>query len=436
VASRDDMEPIERASRDEIEALQLSRLKGALQRAYTKVTHYKIALDAAGIHPDDVRSLDDVTRLPLTGKDDLRRNYPFGMFAVPMDDIVRIHASSGTTGKPTVVGYTRGDIETWSALMGRSIRAAGGRSSDKIHNAYGYGLFTGGLGFHYGAEWLGAAVIPAAAGSTERHVQLICDFKPDLLVATPSYALVIADELERQGISPRETGLRVGIFGAEPWSEAMRAEIEARLGLTALDHYGLSEMMGPGVGQEIAETKGGHTIWEDHFLPEIIDPQSGKRLPDGETGELVITTLTREAMPLIRYRTRDVTALHPGMARSMRRIDRIKGRSDDMLIIRGVNVFPSQIETILMGEARLAPHYVLEVKREHRLDELALDVEMRPEAAARSSPDEVAALAREVERLVKAYAGVTVAARIVAPGAIERSQGKAKRVRDLRPKNR
>jgi phenylacetate-CoA ligase len=435
VASRNDIEPIERASRDEIEALQLSRLKDSLRRAYAKVPHYKTALDTAGIHPDDVKSLDDVTRLPLTSKDDLRRNYPFGMLAVPMDDIVRIHASSGTTGKPTVVGYTRGDIETWSWLMGRSIRAAGGRSSDKIHNAYGYGLFTGGLGFHYGAEWLGAAVIPAAAGSTERHVQLIRDFKPDLLVATPSYALVIADELERQGVSPRETGLRVGIFGAEPWSEAMRTEIEARLGLNALDHYGLSEMMGPGVGQEIAETKDGHTIWEDHFLPEIIDPQTGKRLPDGEAGELVITTLTREAMPLIRYRTRDVTALYPGAARPMRRIGRIKGRSDDMLIIRGVNVFPSQIEAILMREAWLAPHYMLEVSREQRLDELALEVEMRPETASQSSPAEISALAREVERLVKAYAGVTVAARIVAPGTIERSQGKAKRVRDLRQKN-
>jgi phenylacetate-CoA ligase len=435
VASRNDIEPIERASRDEIEALQLSRLKDALRRAYANVRHYKSALDAAGIHPDDVKSLDDVTRLPLTSKDDLRRDYPFGMLAVPMDDIVRIHASSGTTGKPTVVAYTRRDIETWSALTGRSIRAAGGRSSDKVHNAYGYGLFTGGLGFHYGAEWLGAAVIPAATGATERHVQLMRDFKSDILLATPSYALVIADEFERQGVSPRETGLRIGIFGAEPWSEAMRAEVEARLGLSALNHYGLSEMMGPGVGQEIAETRDGLTIWEDHFLPEIIDPDTGKRLPDGETGELVITPLTREAMPLIRYRTRDLTALHPGTGRAMRRIERIMGRSDDMLIIRGVNVFPSQIEAILMGEARLAPHYVLEVKREHRLDELALEVEMRPEAASQSTPDDIAALSGEVERLVKAYAGVTVSARVVAPGTIERSQGKAKRVRDLRAKN-
>jgi phenylacetate-CoA ligase len=337
------LEPIETASRDELAALQLGRLKETLARVYERVPHYRTTLSAAGFHPGDLTSLDQLAQLPLTAKEDLRRNYPFGLFAVPMGDVVRLHASSGTTGRPTVVGYSQGDIALWGRIMARSIRAAGGRPSDKLHNAYGYGLFTGGLGFHYGAEALGCAVIPVGGGFTERQAQLIADFRPDIIAATPSYLLAIADELDRQGIGPEDCGLRLAICGAEPWSEGMRAEIERRLGLTAVDCYGLSEVIGPGVGQECAETKDGPTIWEDHFLPEIIDPATGRVLPDGEEGELVLTSLTKEAMPVIRYRTRDLTRLLPGTARPMRRIARIKGRSDDMLIIRGVNVFPSQI---------------------------------------------------------------------------------------------
>jgi phenylacetate-CoA ligase len=385
------------------------------------------------VRPSDLGQPADIAKFPLTTKDDLRLNYPFGMLAVPMDRIVRIHASSGTTGKPTVVGYTKGDIDTWSLLMARSIRAAGGRSSDKIHVAYGYGLFTGGLGAHYGGEALGAAVIPVGGGFTERQVQLIADFEPDIIMATPSYALAIADELERQGLDAAKSSLRLGIFGAEPWSEGMRAEIERRLGIDALDLYGLSEVMGPGVAQECIETKDGPTIWEDHFYPEIIDPESGQPVPDGEAGELVITTLTKEAMPVIRYRTRDLTRLLPGTARAMRRMDRVKGRSDDMIIIRGVNVFPSQIEAVLAQEAQLAPHYVLELRRPERLDELDVLVETRAPAGALPA-DDLAALARKAEHLIKSYVGVTTRVRVVEPGTIERSQGKAKRVRDLRPK--
>jgi phenylacetate-CoA ligase len=428
------IEPIEKASIDQLRALQLARLKSALHTCYERVPHYRRKFDAAGVHPSDLKQLDDLARFPFTSKDDLRQNYPFGMFAVPMDEIVRIHASSGTTGKPTVVGYTRGDIETWSGLMARSIRAAGGRSTDKIHVAYGYGLFTGGLGAHYGGEHLGAAVIPVSGGFTERQVQLINDFKPDIIMVTPSYMLAIADEFERQGLDARASSLRIGIFGAEPWTEAMRAEIEGRMGLAALDIYGLSEVMGPGVGQECIETKDGLTLWEDHFYPEIIDPVTAQPLAAGEVGELVLTTLTKEAMPVVRYRTRDLTRLLPGTARTMRRMERVRGRSDDMLIIRGVNVFPSQIEAVLAQDKRLAPHYMLELRRPDRLDELDVVVETRPTPGGKLRAEELAELERKAEHLIKAYVGVTTSVRVVEPGTIERSQGKAKRVLDLRPK--
>jgi phenylacetate-CoA ligase len=428
-AVRDRSEPIEAASLDELRAVQLSRLKATAARAAGYVGHYRKAL--AGVAPGDIKSLDDLAKLPFTTKEDLRQNYPFGMFAVPMNEIVRIHASSGTTGKPTVVGYTRSDIDTWAMLMARSIRAAGGKSSDKMHIAYGYGLFTGGLGFHYGAEYLGCAVIPVSGGFTERQVQLIVDFEPDLIAVTPSYLLAIADEFDRQGIDARKSSLRVALLGAEPWSEAMRAEIERRMGLDAVNIYGLSEVIGPGVASEYAESKDGLTIWEDHFYPEIIDPDTGKVLPDGEEGELVLTSLTKEAMPVIRYRTRDLTRLLPGHARAMRRIERIKGRSDDMLIIRGVNVFPSQIEAALVTEQAFAPHYILEVTRPERLDELDVIVETRELVP----PDAMAVLAERGAHLIKSRVGVTAVVRPVAPGSIERSQGKAKRVIDKRPRS-
>jgi len=434
MSALDQIEPIEQASVDELRALQLARLKEAVHYAYERVPHYRQKFDAAGVHPGDLKSFADLARFPFTSKDDLRQNYPFGMFAVPMDEIVRIHASSGTTGKPTVVGYTRGDIDTWSRLMARSIRAAGGRASDKIHVAYGYGLFTGGLGAHYGGEYLGAAVIPVSGGFTERQVQLINDFKPDIIMVTPSYMLAIADEFERQGLDARRCSLRIGIFGAEPWTDAMRTEIEGRLGLSALDIYGLSEVMGPGVAQECAETKDGLTVWEDHYYPEIIDPDTRQPAADGEVGELVFTTLTKQAMPVIRYRTRDLTRLLTGTARRMRRIERIRGRSDDMLIIRGVNVFPSQIEAVLAREKRLAPHYVLELRRPDRLDELDVVVETRTNSAGQLPAMELAELERQAEHLIKAYVGVTTRVRVVEPGTIERSQGKAKRILDLRPK--
>jgi phenylacetate-CoA ligase len=434
MANRDQLEPIETATRDSLQALQLERLKKTLQQAYAHVPHYKKKLDAAGVHPDGLKELSDLAKFPFTTKDDLRQNYPFGMFAVPMSDIVRIHASSGTTGKPTVVGYTQNDIDNWSLLMARSIRAAGGRSTDKIHVAYGYGLFTGGLGAHYGGEYLGATVIPVGGGFTERQVQLIVDFRPDIIMVTPSYMLAIADEFERQGFRPSDSSLRIGIFGAEPWTESMRAEIERRMGLEALDLYGLSEVMGPGVGQQCADSRDGLTIWEDHFFPEIIDTESGRVMPDGEPGELVLTSLTKEAMPVIRYRTRDLTRLMPGTTRPMRRIERIKGRSDDMLIIRGVNLFPSQVESVLGREPRLAPHYVLEVRRPHNLDELEVLVEMRPELSGQLNAGEISALAQNAEHLIKAYAGITATVRVLEPGTIERSQGKAKRVDDRRPK--
>ena len=419
---------------DEIRATQLARLQETLRRVYERVPHYREAFDAAGAHPDDLKQLEDLQKFPLTGKDDLRANYPFGMFAAPMEEIIRIHASSGTTGKPTVVGYTKRDIETWAMLMARCLRAAGATPSDKIHNAYGYGLFTGGLGAHYGGECLGAAVVPVSGGFTERQVQLIVDFKPDILMATPSYTLAIADEFERQGLDASKCTLRVGLFGAEPWTEGMRSEIERRLGIHALDLYGLSEVMGPGVAQEPVATKDGLTLWEDHFYPEIIDPQSGAPLAEGEFGELVITTLTKEGMPVIRYRTRDLTRLLPGTAYAMRRLERLRGRSDDMLIIRGVNVFPSQIEAVLAKDDRLAPHYVLELRRPERLDELDVVVELRPTIAGQFTSVEIEETERHVEHLIKGYVGVTARVRMVAPGTIERSQGKAKRVIDLRAK--
>jgi len=431
----DQLEPIEKASQETLLALQLERLKKTVHQAYQDVPHYKKKFDAAGVHPADLKELRDLAKFPFTTKEDLRQNYPFGMFAVPMADIVRIHASSGTTGKPTVVGYTKNDIDTWSALMARSIRAAGGRSTDKIHIAYGYGLFTGGLGAHYGGEFLGAAVIPVGGGFTERQVQLIRDFQPDIIMLTPSYMLAIADEFERQGFSPSDCSLRIGIFGAEPWTESMRGEIERRMGIQALDLYGLSEVMGPGVAQECAETKDGLTIWEDHFFPEIVDSETGRVLPDGEIGELVFTSLTKEAMPVIRYRTRDLTRLLPGTARTMRRMERVKGRSDDMLIIRGVNIFPTQIEAVLGQEPQLAPHYVLEVRRPHNLDELDVLVEMRPELSGKLDAEENSTLARKAEHLIKAYVGVTATVRVLEPGTIERSQGKAKRVIDRRTKS-
>ena len=427
-------EPVLTAGVDEIRALQLTRLQQTVRGVYERVPHYAKQFDAAGVRPDDLKRLEDIRKFPLTSKDDLRANYPFGMFAASMEEIVRIHASSGTTGKPTVVGYTKKDIDAWAGLMARSLRAAGATARDKIHNAYGYGLFTGGLGAHYGGEFLGAAVVPVSGGFTERQVQLINDFEPDVIMATPSYMLAIADEFERQGLDAAGCSLRVGIFGAEPWTEGMRSEIERRMGIDALDIYGLSEIMGPGVAQEAIVTKDGLTMWEDHFYPEIVDPQSGETLPDGEFGELVITTLTKEGMPVIRYRTRDLTRLLPGTAYSMRRLERLKGRSDDMLIIRGVNVFPSQIEAVLARDDRLSPHYVLELRRPERLDELDVVVELRPAVAGAFNSAEIEDAERDVERLIKSYVGVTTRARIVAPGTIERSQGKAKRVIDLRSK--
>ena len=422
-------DPIESAGLDELRALQLGRFKQSLSRA-ARVPHYQKKFAAAGLDPGDVKSLDDLAKLPFTTKEDLRQNYPFGMFAVPMSEVLRVHASSGTTGKPTVVGYTRGDIEMWAMLMARSMRAAGGKPGDKMHIAYGYGLFTGGLGFHYGAEYLGCTVIPVSGGFTERQVQLICDFAPDIIAVTPSYLLAIADEFERQGIDARKSSLRIALLGAEPWTETMRAEIERRMGLDAVNTYGLSEVIGPGVAQEYVATKNGLTIWEDHFYPEIIDPETGKVLPDGEEGELVFTSLTKEAMPVIRYRTRDLTRLLPGDGSAMRRIERIKGRSDDMLIIRGVNVFPTQIEAALAAEPMFAPHYILEVTRPDRLDELEVVVETREALPS----DATMVLAERGTHLIKAQVGVTARVRAVAPGAIERSQGKAKRVIDKRPR--
>src|SRR5262249_35378371 len=434
MGAMDQLEPIEKASVDELRAVQLRRLRWSLEHAYQRVQHYRKAMDAAAVHPGDLKHFGDLAKFPLTTKADLRANYPFGMFAAPMSEIVRVHASSGTTGKPTVVGYTREDIATWSVLMARSIRAAGGRSTDIVHIAYGYGLFTGGLGAHYGAETLGATVVPVSGGMTERQVQLIRDFRPGIIMCTPSYPLVIGDEFARQGLDPAQCGLRIGIFGAEPWTESMRAELEKRFGLTALDLYGLSEVIGPGVAQECMETRDGLTVWEDHFYPEIIDPQSGAPLPDGQTGELVLTSLTKIGMPVIRYRTRDITCLLPGTARTMRRMSRITGRTDDMLIIRGVNVFPSQIEELLLKQPGLAPHYVLEVRRDGHLDELDVVVERRPEISGPLPTATAGGIADAVERAIKGYIGVSARVRVVEPETVQRSQGKAVRVIDKRPK--
>ncbi|WP_038035035.1 phenylacetate--CoA ligase PaaK [Thermopetrobacter sp. TC1] len=424
-------EPIETASRDEIAALQLERMKKTLRHAYENVPFYREKFDAAGVHPDDLKDLSDLSKFPFTEKDDLRQNYPFGMFAVPREQVVRVHASSGTTGRPTVVGYTRNDIETWANLMARSIWAAGGRPGDIAHNAYGYGLFTGGLGFHYGAEKLGCTVVPVSGGMTERQVQLILDFKPDLIMVTPSYLLAIADEFDRRGIDPRETSLRIGMHGAEPWTEEMRAEIEERFGIDAIDFYGLSEVIGPGVSVECIETKDGLHIWEDHFYPEIIDPDTGEVLPDGELGELVFTTLTKEAFPVIRYRTRDLTRLLPGTARTMRRMEKVRGRTDDMMIIRGVNVFPSQIEELILKDERLSPHYVLELSREGPLDRLDVHVEIKPQLE--SELETLAEdCAKRLQHNIKNYIGVSTIVHIRRVGEIERSMGKAKRVIDKR----
>ena len=417
-----ELEPIEKCSEKELKSLQLERLRWSLKHAYENVPHYRRKFDAAGVKPEDCRSLADLARFPFTTKADLRENYPFGMFAVPMERVVRIHASSGTTGKPTVVGYSAKDIDTWTQVMARSIRAAGARPGDKVHVAYGYGLFTGGLGAHYGAERLGLAVIPLGGGMTERQVQLIQDFKPDVIMVTPSYMLAIADEMQRQGIDPTRTSLRIGIFGAEPWTNEMRANIEKRTGLQAIDLYGLSEVIGPGVAQECMEAKDGLTIWEDHFYPEVVDPQTGEPLADGEKGELVFTSLTKEALPVIRYRTRDLTRLLPGTARTMRRMEKITGRSDDMLIIRGVNVFPSQIEELLLKQPGLTPHYVLEISKDGPLDHLTVLVEGAPEGAA------------SLRHHIKSYIGISADVKSVSAGSIERSVGKAKRVVDRRPK--
>jgi phenylacetate-CoA ligase len=424
------LEPIEKASRDELTALQLERLKWSLNHAYQNSPVYRRKFDEAGVHPDDVKSLADLARFPFTTKQDLRDNYPFGMFAVPQEQVSRIHASSGTTGKPTVVGYTAKDIDTWANLVARSIRAAGARRGDKVHISYGYGLFTGGLGAHYGAERAGLTVIPFGGGQTEKQVQLIQDFRPDIIMVTPSYMLSIADEMERQGIDPASSSLRIGIFGAEPWTNDMRSAIEKRMGIDAVDIYGLSEVIGPGVASECAETKDGPTVWEDHFYPEIIDPVTGELLPDGELGELVFTSLTKEALPIIRYRTRDLTRLLPGTARTMRRMEKITGRSDDMMIIRGVNVFPTQIEELLLKRHALAPHYQIVLTKEGPLDVMTLNVEPCPESAPDLAALESAkgALAYDIKALI----GVSAVVNVLAVNGIERSVGKARRVVDRR----
>jgi phenylacetate-CoA ligase len=425
------LDPIETASRDEITALQRERLAWSLRHAYDNVPHYKAAFIAAGVHPDDFRALSDLAKFPFTTKQDLRANYPFGMFAVPRERIVRIHASSGTTGKPTVVGYTREDLDVWASVVARSIHAAGGRPGMILHNAYGYGLFTGGLGLHDGAQRLGCSVVPVSGGMTERQVQLITDFRPDIITVTPSYMLAILDEFRRQGLEPRECSLKVGIFGAEPWTNAMRREMEAGFAMDAVDIYGLSEVMGPGVASECVESKDGPHIWEDHFYPEVIDPNTGAVLADGAPGELVFTTLTKLGMPVIRYRTRDLTRLLPGTARSMRRMEKVTGRSDDMLVIRGVNLFPSQIEEQLLRSDILTGHYQIEVTRTGRMDEVTVHVEARPEALDLAL---LRADAQQAEARIKHRIGLTTTVAIEPPGTIERSLGKARRVIDRRPK--
>jgi phenylacetate-CoA ligase len=422
-------EPIETASLDELRALQFERLQWSVRHAYANVAHYHRALDEAGVHPDDVRELGDLARLPFTTKADLRDNYPFGMFAVPRREVVRLHASSGTTGKPTVVGYNRADLDVWATVMARSIRAAGGRPGMVLHNAYGYGLFTGGLGAHMGAEKLGCTVVPVSGGMTERQVRLIVDFEPEIIMVTPSYMLAIVDEMERQGVDPRSTSLKVGIFGAEPWTNEMRRAVEERLGIDAVDIYGLSEVIGPGVAQEYVSTKDGLHVWEDHFYPEVIDPLSGAVLPDGEEGELVLTSLTKQAMPVLRYRTRDLTRLLPGTANAMRRIEKITGRTDDMIILRGVNLFPTQIEELVLTTAELAPHFQCVLSRDGTLDAMTVRIERRADVEM-----PVAAEAgRRVQHLVKSTIGVSIAVEVVDPDTIERSVGKMKRIVDRRP---
>ncbi len=429
---RAEMDEAERASRDAMVALQTKRLAWSLAHAYDHVAHYKTAFDQAGVHPGDFKQLSDLAKFPFTTKLDLRDNYPFGMFAVPREKIVRLHASSGTTGKPVVAGYTRADIEMWSEVVARSIRAAGGRSGMIIHNAYGYGLFTGGLGVHYGAEKLGCTVVPVSGGMTERQVQLINDFKPDIITVTPSYMLAILDEFRRQGLDPRQSSLKIGIFGAEPWTNAMRAEIEQSFDMDATDIYGLSEVIGPGVAQECIETKDGLHIWEDHFYPEVIDPQSGRVLPEGEKGELVFTSLTKEAFPIIRYRTRDLTRLLPGTARpAMRRMEKVTGRSDDMIILRGVNVFPTQIEELLLATDWCGGHFVIELTREGRMDEMTVLAEARVESWDGNGLIEPA---ERVMHHIKSSIGISARVKAVAPTTLERSLGKIKRVIDKRPK--
>jgi phenylacetate-CoA ligase len=426
-----ELEPIEKASVDELRALQLERLRWSVRHAFDNVPHYRKKFEAKGVHPDDLRTLADLAKFPFTAKQDLRENYPFGLFAVPREQVVRIHASSGTTGKPTVVGYTRRDIDNWADLVARSIRASGGRAGDIVHVAYGYGLFTGGLGAHYGAERLGCTVIPMSGGQTEKQIQLIQDFRPDIIMVTPTYMLTLIDEMERLGIDPKATSLEVGIFGAEPWTEGIREAIEKRAGIDAVDIYGLSEVMGPGVANECIETKDGPVIWEDHFYPEIIDPSTGEVLPDGSPGELVFTTLTKEALPVIRYRTRDLTRLLPPTARSMRRMDKITGRSDDMMIIRGVNVFPSQIEELICALPQLAPQYLLVLEKDGHLDALTVRVEPTADRAESNRQR----LAGELQHRIKNLIGVTARVEVTQPFAIERvTVGKAKRVLDNRPK--
>jgi phenylacetate-CoA ligase len=432
IPSPGELEPIERASRDELQALQLERLQWSLRHAYENVPHYRKAFDDAGVHPEDLKTLADLAKFPFTEKKTLRDNYPFGLFAVPREQVVRVHASSGTTGRPTVVGYTKKDIDTWADVVARSIRAAGGRPGDMVHVAYGYGLFTGGLGAHYGAERLGCTVVPMSGGQTEKQVQLICDFQPSVIMVTPSYMLNIVEEFRRQGLDPAASSLKVGIFGAEPWTDAMRRAIELEASIDAVDIYGLSEVMGPGVASECIESKDGPVIWEDHFYPEIIDPDTGEVVPDGEEGELVFTSLTKEALPIIRYRTRDLTRLLPPTSRSMRRMGRITGRSDDMLIIRGVNVFPSQIEELILKMPALAPQYQLLVAREGHLDTLEVFGELRE---AGQPAETVDALCRELQHCIKTHVGVTTKVSLKPPMGIERTlTGKARRVVDKRPK--
>jgi phenylacetate-CoA ligase len=425
------LEPIETASRDEISALQTERLKRSLHNVYENVAAYREKFDAAGVIPADFKTLEDLAKFPFTTKQDLRENYPFGLFAVPREKIARVHASSGTTGKPTVVGYTRGDLDTWANLVARSIRAAGGRPGMTVHIAVGYGLFTGGLGMHYGAERLGCTVIPVASGMTERQVQLILDFKPDIIIPTPSYLLVILDAFRARGLDPSKTSLKMALCGAEPWTNSMRAEIESAFNIDAVDTYGLSELIGPGVASECVETKDGLYVWEDHFYPEVIDPHTGKVLPEGDRGELVLTSLTREAMPMIRYRTRDLTRLMPGRARSMRRMEKVTGRSDDLMIVRGVNVFPTQIEEQILRCDGLGPHFLIELRRDERLDHLRVLVEARPSHAGQAARD---VQAKRLGAHLRNALGLGVEVVVGEPGTVERSAGKARRIIDLRPK--